>query len=64
MLQVMTFLSQFSNLFPTEFVWDELDKKVWREYRKSESEHFQCLKIAREGMLSIFLTLGKNAKNL
>lgn len=42
-------LGHYSELYPTKKEWDELDKRISREYTNSEIEIFQCLKDNWEG---------------
>lgn len=47
MFKNMTCLPQYSYLSSIEIVWNELDKRIRRQYRKSESELFsveECLR--------------------
>ena len=50
----MIWLFQPPDLSPCKLVLDELNKRVQREYPKSENELFQCCKNLWNGLLSTF----------
>ena len=52
--KIMTRLSESPNLSHIELIWDKLARRVWREYLKSESELFPCLKNVWEHLQSTF----------
>lgn len=43
-LYIMNLPSQSADLSPIELFWDKMDRKIFREYPKSEFEFFQCSK--------------------